>query len=191
MFSLHNPKMIQDSPGGSSRLVVPPQRLTHVTGKKIRKWEESFGTKWACRWDPSASGKYQQLAAKPKPHSRSVNGINLPEIENRVPPMLLNSGTQDGSLLALQKRGAARSHPHGSRRRRPTSPPSPSTRARRPAGCRHRCARRRELFRVKQPQDLRRLGCSFAFRISMISAALRSLPVRLARIRSKTENMRR
>src|SRR5260370_11481 len=33
-------------------------------------------------------------------YSSSVNRINLSEIENHIAPMLLNSGTQDGSLLA-------------------------------------------------------------------------------------------
>ena len=30
-------------------MVRPPQLLTHVSSRKIHKWEESFGTRWAPR----------------------------------------------------------------------------------------------------------------------------------------------
>lgn len=48
IVSLHNPK-IQDSPGQPSQLVRPTQLLSHVSQKKIRKWEESFAARWAPR----------------------------------------------------------------------------------------------------------------------------------------------
>jgi hypothetical protein len=48
IVSLHN-SVVQDIPGEPSRLVPPPNILTHVSGKKIRKWEESFATRWAPR----------------------------------------------------------------------------------------------------------------------------------------------
>ena len=48
IISLHNPVM-QDTPGEPSRMVPPLQLLTHVSQAKIRKWEESFGTRWTVR----------------------------------------------------------------------------------------------------------------------------------------------
>lgn len=48
IFSLHN-STIKDTLGEPSCLVAPSQPLTNVPGKKIRKWEESFGTRWAPR----------------------------------------------------------------------------------------------------------------------------------------------
>jgi hypothetical protein len=48
IVSLHNSVTI-DSPGEPSRMVRPPQLITHVRGKQIHKWEESFETKWSSR----------------------------------------------------------------------------------------------------------------------------------------------
>jgi hypothetical protein len=47
IVSLHSPAMVECAEGG--RLVVPPQLLTHVPAKKIRKWEDSFAAKWVPR----------------------------------------------------------------------------------------------------------------------------------------------
>jgi hypothetical protein len=49
IVALHNPIVVQDTPDGSSRMIPPPQLLTRVPGNKIRKWEESFGARWASR----------------------------------------------------------------------------------------------------------------------------------------------
>lgn len=46
IVSLHGPIM-KDIPGQSSQLFPPPQLLTNVSYRKIRKWEESFGAKWS------------------------------------------------------------------------------------------------------------------------------------------------
>ena len=48
IVSLHNPVM-RDTPGQPSQLFPPPQLLTHVSPTRIRKWEESFGNRWAHR----------------------------------------------------------------------------------------------------------------------------------------------
>lgn len=48
IVSLHNP-IHEDIPGQPSRMLPPPQLLTHVPSKKIRKWEESFGIRWGPR----------------------------------------------------------------------------------------------------------------------------------------------
>jgi hypothetical protein len=49
IVSLHNAQIVTDIPGQPSRLVAPWPILTHVPGKKIHKWEESFGMRWAPR----------------------------------------------------------------------------------------------------------------------------------------------
>jgi hypothetical protein len=49
IVSMHNPVLVQDTPGEPSRMIPPKQLLTHVPWKKIRKWEESFGLRWASR----------------------------------------------------------------------------------------------------------------------------------------------
>ena len=49
IVSVHGSSVVNDFPDGRSRLVPPKHPLSHVSSKKIRKWEESFGTNWAHR----------------------------------------------------------------------------------------------------------------------------------------------
>ena len=48
IVSIHNSR-VEDTPGEPSRMIRPQHPLTHVSGKKIRRWEESFGARWGPR----------------------------------------------------------------------------------------------------------------------------------------------
>jgi len=49
IVSLHNPSIAEVGGGQPSYLVPPQQVLTHVPPSTIRRWEESFASRWAPR----------------------------------------------------------------------------------------------------------------------------------------------
>lgn len=49
IVSLHDSIVVPGENGGPSHMERPPSLMTHVSAKKIRKWEESFGSRWARR----------------------------------------------------------------------------------------------------------------------------------------------
>lgn len=49
IYTLHNSTIVEGESGQGSHLVRPTQLFTHVSQRKIRKWEESFGDRWARR----------------------------------------------------------------------------------------------------------------------------------------------
>jgi len=84
MFSIKDPCIVADPPDGRSRLVPPVSPLAFVPHSKIRKWEQSFGTRWASRQVKLIAELADEELADDLRLERTSESRPLPESEIRL-----------------------------------------------------------------------------------------------------------